>query len=652
MPSSIKPEFAQSLRCKRIDTHSKYSDKIFLPASYLSALLGNRDRNSNSNSSNSGSNSNSDAFEAANLGQLPSPLAFRLGQRGSNAGGTAAFCGVREFSFDEGYVGIPDWLMAEAGLEDGSTAVVEFVRLEKGTFARLQALDQDSSPIADLRSLLESFMRTTLTVLFKGETIKVPVHGIAEPISFVVADLEPADAVDVVDTDLTVDIVYNHSKSSQGAVIHSGASTPDAEQVLAPNNDVDVVVQKDQTLLFQLHVPAGTFMACVEATCTDGDASLYASLLVRKAGPLDNTWFDHSPLSQKKKTLYIDGSALPSGSNNVHIAVVGYSPTCHARLRVLLDDANKQTEQAVAAQSADNLSSSDGLLRCANCSSLVPKERFDMHAIVCQRNNVKCPSCERIFKRGSDELKQHWHCDKCSLAGAVGDQEKHDQFYHSPCSCSCSPARVYDSIAELAEHRRSDCPERLIECRYCHNIEKQGPKSFDAEDFMLGLHSHEAYCGNRTIPCSKCKANVRIRQVQVHMRLHDMKDKAARASMVPCANRECSRERAPSNPLGLCSVCFGPFYSSEFDPKHLKLLKRLARTLHAQLTSGCGRASCRNLFCATGLRNTSAGASGFEPLTQTAAAAKMVPVLKAYAPLTSGSSPPIDYRSVDLHLCI
>ncbi|KAI8320862.1 hypothetical protein GQ54DRAFT_262770, partial [Martensiomyces pterosporus] len=199
---AVKAEFTRSLSCRRVDSSNRYSDKIYLPQSYLSALL---DRNGSSSGSSS-SRSNDSDFRPEHSSQLPSPLVFRLSQRGGRSDSATAFCGVREFSFEEGCVGIPGWLMEEAQLAEDAAVMVEFVRLEKGSFAKLQALDQEARSVADLRSLLESFMRTTLTVLFKGETIRVPVHGIPDPISFVVTELEPADAVDVVDTDLTVDI--------------------------------------------------------------------------------------------------------------------------------------------------------------------------------------------------------------------------------------------------------------------------------------------------------------------------------------------------------------------------------------------------------------------------------------------------------------
>ncbi|KAJ1948209.1 hypothetical protein FBU59_001701, partial [Linderina macrospora] len=168
---------SQTLRYRAVE--SGHSDKVYLPQSYLSALLEKR--------------------------SIESPLLFRVKYRTRQL-----FCGVREFSFDEGYIGIPQWLIDDDKLNEGDNVVVENIDLSKGTFARLHALDSSAQNTRDMRSLLEAHMRTNLTVLFPGEVVEVPVGGMLEPIKFRVVDVEPSkEAIDIVDTDLSVDILYD-----------------------------------------------------------------------------------------------------------------------------------------------------------------------------------------------------------------------------------------------------------------------------------------------------------------------------------------------------------------------------------------------------------------------------------------------------------
>ncbi|KAJ2308189.1 hypothetical protein IWW54_004145, partial [Coemansia sp. RSA 2705] len=164
--------------------------------------------------------------------QLPSPLIFRLTRRvtaslprqSEQASSTAVYCGVREFSCDEDCVAIPEWLLQTAGLAVGEPVAVEFVRPEKGLFAQLQALDSAAASVGDLRAILEAHMRSNLTALSVGETFRVPVGGMDQPLSFSVVALEPLGAVDIVDTDLSVDILQADGVVVDGQIggAHSG----------------------------------------------------------------------------------------------------------------------------------------------------------------------------------------------------------------------------------------------------------------------------------------------------------------------------------------------------------------------------------------------------------------------------------------------
>lgn len=117
--------------------------------------------------------------------------------------------------------------------------------------------------------------------------------------------------------------------------------------------------------------------------------------------------------------------------------------------------------------------------------------------------------------------------------------------------------------------------------------------SLDARDRLLELHSHESYCGSRTITCQKCNKPIPIKDIQVHAKIHEVKRQ--QQTLPPtCNNRNCIRPRVNKNRLAFCQYCFGPFWITEDDPKNAKLIQRVARRIHAQLTVGCGNAWCRN----------------------------------------------------------
>ncbi|KAJ2389048.1 hypothetical protein H4S02_002561, partial [Coemansia sp. RSA 2611] len=314
--------------------------------------------------------------------QLPSPLIFRLTRRvtaslprqSEQASSTAVYCGVREFSCDEDCVAIPEWLLQTAGLAVGEPVAVEFVRPEKGLFAQLQALDSAAASVGDLRAILEAHMRSNLTALSVGETFRVPVGDMDQPLSFSVVALEPLGAVDIVDTDLSVDILQADGVVVDGQI--GGAHSGNTMSELVPGTPCTIDVAGGQSQVFQLHIPAQVQSTDVVVTCHSGDASVCASRIQRSVNILDNMWFDYSSPSQQPKRLRIEHSELPSGSNTIYVSLSGFTPTCNATVDVQFD-----SQPAIPSVRLSSPTTEPGAdeKHCANCDSSVPVARFDMH---------------------------------------------------------------------------------------------------------------------------------------------------------------------------------------------------------------------------------------------------------------------------------
>ncbi|KAJ2657089.1 hypothetical protein IWW48_004686 [Coemansia sp. RSA 1200] len=629
------PSISQRLKCQPADAHSPYSDKVFLPPSFLSALLDS---------------------EGGGMQELPSPITVRIAP--SNV-----CCGVRGFDAEEGTVRIPAGMLEQinnngmSGDSSNSTLVtVEYVRLEKGEFARLRSFGSEKNKeksqneeVGNLRGLLESHMRSNLTVLFLGEIVRFPVGGRREPLSFEVVALEPASAVDIIDVDLAVDIVDSgqSTRISGGGASDASFSANDKLALDAPQ-PLGIEVTSGATHVMTLLIPPQADAVDIVLECDPGhDASLVASCLLRDVSEIDNDWSDCSAPSHSRKELRVERSQLPNAACAIYVGVVVAADST-------TEPVFKGTVSAVSAKraqssGADITEPEDGVngssLFCANCRTSVPKANFDMHSLFCQRHNTRCEGCGAVLKRNSAEAANHWHCAVCSEPGVVGDEAKHNRLHHTLCVCACggNEEASFESVIEMAEHRRTDCALRLIECRYCKLGVAQGPPAESAEARMLGMREHEWSCGSRTITCARCNAYVRIQHVATHMQMHDFQDRQRRANMIHCANKRCDRERAAGNPLGLCAACYGPLYSNAWDPGHQKLLKRLTRMLFAQITQGCGKGGCTNReYCAAGL-------------SESEAAARIVPIVRAYAPLANltaaGGRPNIDYDSIDLRLC-
>lgn len=117
---------------------------------------------------------------------------------------------------------------------------------------------------------------------------------------------------------------------------------------------------------------------------------------------------------------------------------------------------NQPEEDVIAQDSA----------QCDNCGAWVPERTMVLHERFCLRNNVRCPwGCGAVFKKDSAELQNHWHCDKCDTRGTIFDKEKHETYFHQQKTCDCGFKTA--SMTVLAKHRKTECPMKLIICRYC-----------------------------------------------------------------------------------------------------------------------------------------------------------------------------------------
>ncbi|KAJ2558048.1 hypothetical protein EV175_000988 [Coemansia sp. RSA 1933] len=619
---------SQRLNCHAADTYGPDSDKVFLPASFLKHLVAK--------------------YTEAHM---PYPLTVRIPSRAPGA--KTVYCGVRDFDSEEGRIGLPTSLLEQLPTaSDNAVVTVEHVVLEKGTQATFKVLhsdDRKQSGGGDLRNYLERHLTKHLTVLFVGEIIRLRVPGWNEPLMFEITWLDGQNAVDIIDTDLTVDIIDDKDQS----IIGGNSKTESGGNLAIDAVPLDIEIAPGTTRVFTLHIPAMTSAANVLLECQPGgsDASLVASRLVHDVSEIDNDWSDYSAPSNMRKELHISRthSQLRStdGAVNIYVGIIAdaadAAPSVSAGFKGSISVLSSQDEPEIDTVSGNGSTHNEDALLCSNCNAGISKGNFEMHRLVCERHNYRCEGCNSVLRRNSDEARNHWHCDLCHIPGSLGDEEKHVRLFHTPCKCTCDNGELeFDSAAELVKHRRTDCADRLIECRFCRSSCPQGPPDDNLTAKLEGLRQHEWGCGNRTIACAQCSKRVAIRLVVAHMQAHKRDADIRLASRVSCANKLCDGERSSGNPLGLCAMCYGPLYASIYDPGYMKLLRRLRRLLYLQMARGCGNTTCSNrgLYCATGLSDAEINA-------------KADIIIDAYTPLvrnTEGTQPTV-FDDIDLHIC-
>ncbi|CAO3589789.1 unnamed protein product [Absidia cylindrospora] len=600
------------------DTSLNDGDKLVLPSSALQDLL-----------------------DLSKGTDLSSPMTFAL--RHPHYPHKVLHGGVKEFSGDDDTASVPTWIMSSLGFTTSSEQqqqqqqqriVVQWKVLAKGTWTKLQPLTNNYQEIMDYRAALESHLRQHYNTLTIGQTLTCRYGSQRYP--FLVVDLKPDQAVGVNDTDLEVDLepyqstnilttsdtsalIASSSSSSSSSdspatttLSHpSTSSTEQIPQVHLDQHIEDVSVSRNEYRYWSLNLEKWSQFTITLKTNL-GEADLVVGLDRRPT--IDNyLWGDLS--SGGERHLEVDTAKGNKGV--IYVGVHAYSDCVVSWTASATDMTSIGNDTAMEEDTT-------GKTQCGNCQAWVPERTLPLHENFCLRNNVICPwGCGKIFKTndGGDTTQQqlHWHCDQCDTNGdSLNGKAKHMDYFHTKHFCDqCDEHTVVPSLLALAEHRQTTCSGRLITCRYCHNLIAQGPISTDARDRLLGLHGHESYCGSRTITCQKCQKSITIKDVPVHAKIHQVTRQNQKLPPL-CNNQQCTRPKT-NNRLGLCQYCFGPFWVTEDDPKNVKLVQRVVRKLHGQMTIGCGHSWCQNKYCATGSKS---------PQDANMAASTLIPIIK------------------------
>jgi hypothetical protein len=645
-------------------------DKIILPQSALEQLL--------SAAATAASTTYSSYYAGSEEAkkQLPHPLTFRLV---NVSNGRIVYAGIREFSAEEGSATLSPWLWQALDLkkEGAPQVTIHASHIAKGTYIKLRPLEAGYDA-DDWKALLEQHLRSNYTTLTRGEILAVPGPN-KDDFRFLIDSFQPdSDAVCVVDTDLEVDIeALNEEqaretlqKIAQKSTLASRFSAggeldvfhPQHGQV-SPGGYVDYELPswpRSQSLEIELQV-----------TDTNHDVDLLISphhARQRNRPRLDEHVF--ADLSGRPtKSIRLEASNVQlEDAEALWISVHSFienkeggdsKESLQFTLRVRTGESSTFTTQTTPEQAPNP----DDVC-CNNCGQWVPNRTLMLHENFCLRNNIKCPQgCGQVFQKRSPEYEAHWHCPEDTFYGNTTlSLKKHNHLYHppSPFTCpSCSTTSTFTSLPQLAHHKTSVCPAKHILCQFCHlSVPQEGdPDTPNPEALLSGLTPHELADGSRTTECHLCARIVRLRDMQIHLKHHDLLRKTTPTPRL-CRNINCGRTLdgtshtgdtrvnkstdTTGNDIGLCKTCFGPLYVSTYDPENKALKRRIERRYLSQLVTGCNKPWCRNEFCKTGRANTN---TNNEPLgTKTA-----LPLIK---PFVDASITLNDAMTTALHFCV
>lgn len=695
-------------------------DKILLPQSALEQLLAASTTTGLSTSHTFTAFDPSNPYSVAdarrersqyreNHQQLPNPLMFQLV---NEKNGNAVYAGIREFSAYEGEVALSPYLIDSLGIQEAEiqqhlqqpveegvldpTAYKEFIpdktrinitvkarQLPKGTYVRLRPLEAGYDP-EDWKSLLERQLRASFTTLTKDSVLSV--RGVkGEEFQFLVDKFQPeGSGICVVDTDLEVDIEplnEEQAKETLRQIAAKSQRTPGTASESSTGHTIDIWKDVEGQVLegdyvdYDLPSWDKSRPLVIELTIHDGqeiDLFVTPKSSRQRALPRDS---EHifgdfsSPKDGVKSIVAQPANAELESAEGLLISVHGFTlpndtpgatPGRYTLRAKALDSGASATAPVDLTNSPPRSADEE---QCKNCLQMVPARTIVLHEIFCLRNNILCPQCRNVFQKKSSDWESHWHCPMHpdAYGSSLYSKRKHDYVQHTLHTCSsCGPSTpfTFPSLPELARHRTTICPHKLILCQFCHlDVPQEGnplDPSSEAETVLSGLTAHERADGARTTDCHLCGAIVRLRDMAAHSAHHEL-DKATRPKPEVCRDEMCGRTlhgigprgqvnggtrmgQGPGNNLGLCSLCFAPLYVNMHDPEGKALRRRIERRYLTQLMTGCGKKWCQNEWCKTGRANR-----GLEKLGTSATAA--LPLVRPLLEAISDHSRP-------LHFCV
>ncbi|CDO99484.1 unnamed protein product [Coffea canephora] len=111
-------------------------------------------------------------------------------------------CGVLEFTAEEGFVFLPQWMMDNLKILEGDLVLLKDVSLPKGTYVKLQPHTTDFINISDPKAVLEKALKK-FACLTTGDTITIS-HN-QKKFSIDVVETKPNSAISIIDTDCEED---------------------------------------------------------------------------------------------------------------------------------------------------------------------------------------------------------------------------------------------------------------------------------------------------------------------------------------------------------------------------------------------------------------------------------------------------------------
>ena len=551
----------------------KHTDKVILPEKILHSLISLQ--------------------KLHDLSSLPHPLVFRLSTPSQKT-----YVGVKEFhDKDESSIFLSEDVSKRLNIyppiydhiEETPGIDVQVENLSIELALNVSAIDNTTkkaiielAPRENYRVLdWKSFLEATLPANYTAVTTNDVLIFDFDQQNFVldvvsVKTTENIRTVCVIDRDIELKI-----KTPSGSEDKSSSEPNDDHDSLFPGEYVDLFGDKEGEIKFGERVKLK--IGPTEKIVADSEFSLAFDQFV------SNSRFEIATMNQPENEW------ANETDDEINVYVYGFrnhDDSLGAMKFTIVKEGGQDKGDKSEMLDADSV-------RCIYCKNIIKASSKVLHENFCRRNNVLCPEgCGEVFFKAIPPT--HWHC---CLTYGDGDWSKqlHAEYMHDDINLvgvTCELCGEYHCTTKyvLSQHVSKECPKAIHECRYCHLVVARGVPC--GESRFYGVSLHEWLCGSKTTECPKCNKIIKLRDLETHLKLHDM-DRLNNPIPQVCSNMLCVNvvETVDANAIGLCKDCFGSLYSTVYDPDGKKLMQRIERRYILQIKNGCGFCDCENKLC-------------------------------------------------------
>eukprot|EP00043_Microstomoeca_roanoka_P011447 m.107817 g.107817 ORF g.107817 m.107817 type:complete len:688 (+) comp15199_c1_seq4:127-2190(+) len=424
-------------------------------------------------------------------------------------------CSVHDFSAPEGTAVIPGWMRDHLQLREGSKIWLQLVsELPTAEFCRFQVLDGHRFlSLPNHKAILERALEGNYRTLTESTSVVIKHLGHAYTLN--VTELQPEKQCSLLDADLEVDLFGTTTEASS-------QEREDGQVLLDSKAGTRAHLRDHKYTTLKLTLPAAIPFRIEYHMRGDDqtDAEIYVAPASMSNAPTQTNFAYTCTQQPYDRQGTIDVSNVQETEWYIGMRAYG----CKEATGVVTASSLAAAEEPASEGSPNGFQATvpgGDTQRCDHCGKDVPTMSFARHVAFCRRHNVVCERCQRVLHR--NVLEHHFHCDLCAAEGVTFScdtehaRKKHLELFHSSLRCDCGAELT---MLSLASHRSTECPLRVMTCRFCFNTMRAGKPAADLRDRMAGLTQHESECGSRTESCHVCGARIRLKDMETHQAIH------------------------------------------------------------------------------------------------------------------------------------